>query len=100
MQQTLRSRMKELGAAVLLGFTVGCAVVAFTDRGAADAASAFTIVVNHTNKGDRRPLVLPPGRPLSTVSPRTTLSKRIPLACDPAFGPGPAAAHAPPACRS
>lgn len=100
MRHTSHVSLKQLGAAVLLSFVAGSAAAAFTDRGAPHDAAAATVIVNRAGKGDRLPLALPPGRPLSGVSPRTTWSKRIPLACDPAFGSASAAAHASPRCRS
>jgi hypothetical protein len=85
--------LKELGAAVLLSAAATCAVIAATDRSAADgvrvgATHASAIVVNRTNKGDRLPQATTP-RPLSSsLSPTMPVTPgHMPLGCDRAFSP-------------
>lgn len=80
--------LKEIGAAILLSAAATCAVIAATDRSAADGLGVGTIVVNRTNKGDRLPQATPP-RPLSSsLSPTTPAAPRnMPLGCDRAFSP-------------
>jgi hypothetical protein len=93
MRHTSLFSLKELGATVVLSFAATCAVIAATDRSAADgmragAIHSGTITVNRTNKGDRlvRTRQAPPlSSSVSPVTPPTPTP--VPFGCDRAFSP-------------
>lgn len=88
MRRASRLSLKELGAAAFLGFAVGCAVVAITDRSVAHGMQAGTITVDRTHKGDRLTLVPPPAAHSSGLAPSNAApTNRAPLGCDSAFSP-------------
>ena len=93
MRHTSLFSLKELGATVVLSFAATCAVIAATDRSAADGVRAGAIhggmiAVNRTNKGDRLARTTPAQPISSSVSPVTRPAPPpVPLGCDRAFSP-------------